>query len=335
MQRGRYVFLGALTGALAITAAAAKPAQAQGALQALPRANGSVMLTWLASPDPAVVGYNVYRRGSSLTADKAELANAQLVTATTAIDAGPNGNGLPLGQPLTYFVRGVTMDAAGKAVEISKSGETSVTPQNATQLPPGDFLYYDIDTSNPGSVTREGNVLTIRASGPPLWDKFDGHTFLAMPVTGDYQLTAAISAHPENADPDNGAGNAKVGIEIRTSPHKGEPASFLFSSVLRDPPVLNEGRKFSSGGTAAFGASDPTGEDATTYPLFLRLLKQGAIITASVSHDGGNTYDQLGDPQDFGSLPPVTYAGLFVSADRDGQYTIGKFNIDSVKIEPK
>ena len=36
-----------------------------------------------------------------------------------------------------------------------------------------------------------------------------------------------------------------------------------------------------------------------------------------------------------GALGPVTYAGLFVSADRDGQYTIGKYAIDGIKIEKK
>ena len=51
----------------------------------------------------------------------------------------------------------------------------------------------------------------------------------------------------------------------------------------------------------------------------------------------GTTFNPVGDPQDFGSLPPVTYAGIFVSADhtpdKDGQYTIGKFDTTKIKIE--
>ena len=62
-------------------------------------------------------------------------------------------------------------DAGGNLIEGPNSGESSATPQNPTKLPPGDFLYYDIDTANPGSVTLDGNALTIRASGPPLWER--------------------------------------------------------------------------------------------------------------------------------------------------------------------
>jgi hypothetical protein len=334
MQRGRSVLLGAFAGALVLSAAA-KPSHAQGNLQAFPRAGGVVQVSWLASPDPAVVGYNVYRRGSTLTADKAELATPQPITASTFMDSGPNGQGLPLGQPLIYSVRAVAMDSSGKAVEISRSPESSVTPQNATTLPPGDFFYYDIDTTNPGSISRDGNILTIRASGPPLWDKFDGHTFLAMPVSGDYTLTASLSEHPVNEDPDNGAGNAKVGIEIRAGLHKMDPTAFVFSSAQREPPVLYEGRHATNGDVRPWSLPEPTGDADVPYPLLLRLEKVGAVVTALVSHDKGQTYLPVGEPQDFGVLPPVTYAGLFVSADRDGQYTIGKYAIDSIKIEKK
>jgi hypothetical protein len=321
-----------MAAALIVAAGLARPAHAQGNLQAFPEPNGAVFVTWLGSPDPGVVGYNVYRRETTLTADKATRMNAdQPITASSILDSG-----LTLGKPVTYFVRAVSKDASGALVEGPNSGESSATPQSPTKLPPGDFLYYDIDTALPGSVTLDGNALTIRASGPPLWERADGQTFLAMPVTGDYQITVAITAHPENdAADDNPSGNAKVGLEIRADLFKGGPYGNVFSSADRDPPVFIEGRRSYVGGTGAYSTGSQTGEADTPYPLWLRLVKQKATITGFESIDGGKTYQQVGDPQDLGSLPPVTYAGIFVSADRDGQYTIGKLDASSLKIEPK
>ena len=74
MRRGRYLHLAVLA-ALTLAAVAARSAHAQGVLQAVPQADGTVFLTWNAIPTPGVVGYNVYRRDSTLTVDKATLVN--------------------------------------------------------------------------------------------------------------------------------------------------------------------------------------------------------------------------------------------------------------------
>jgi hypothetical protein len=72
----------------------------------------------------------------------------------------------------------------------------------------------------------------------------------------------------------------------------------------------------------------------TTFPVWLRLVKQGAKITAFQSFDN-QSYTPIGEEQDFGSLPPLTYVGLTIAAGRNGQYAIGKFSASSIKIEPK
>jgi hypothetical protein len=333
MQRRMFI-LGMVLTALMLAAGIERSAQAQGALQAFPEPGGAVLLTWLASPDPAVVGYNVYRRDVGLAADKAALANPQPAAPTTLLDAGPDGKGLPLGKPLIYFVRAIVKDASGKLSEGPNSGEASVTPQNATVLPTGSFFYYDINTANPGSVTVDGNVLTLRASGSDLWDSSDGQTFLATPVAGDYQITAQIAAHPENVDPDRGNGYSKTAVEIRAGLFRGDPFAVAFSSVSRDPSVFFEGHKAFVAGPNHNYSQAGTSDSDTTYPLWLRLLKQGTTITAFQSFDGTN-YTQIGDPQDFGSLPSVTYVGLAIGAGNDGQYSIAKFDVPSIKIEHK
>jgi hypothetical protein len=334
-QRTR-IHLAALATTLTLAAGMGRAAHAQGNLQVFPQNGAAAFLTWLASPDPAVVGYNVYRRQTTLTADKATLANPQPTTATTLLDAGSDGKGLPLGMPITYFVKAVYKDATGKLSEGLRSGEAVVTPQNALALPAGKFLAYDIDTLNPSTVTMTGNVLTLRASGPPLWDRWDGQTFIATPVSGDYQITVRVEENPTNVDDTNGSNNAKAGVEIRSSLFRLDQYDAVFTSVNRDPAIHNEGRTTLVGGATPFGNNSPTAQADTKYPLYLRLLKKGSMITAFQSFDG-MTFDQIADPQDFGSLPPVTYAGIFVSADHtpDNQYTIGKFDTTQIKIEPK
>jgi hypothetical protein len=331
MRRERYLHLAALAAALTLAAGTARPARAQGNLQAFAQAGGSVFVTWQAVPDPAVVGYNVYRYPVGMTADKATLVNSKPVTSTSLIDSG-----LTLGTPVIYFAKAVYKDAAGNMVESTQSGLSEVTPQNPTVLPAGSFLYNDVDTINPGTVTVAGNILTIRASGVPLWDKDDGQTFLAMPVTGDYQITAQIPVHPENDAADsNPNGNAKVGLMIRESLFRGDVYSAVFSSAQRDPPVLNEGRVNMVGATNPFSFGSATGEADTPYPLYLRLLKKGSMVTAFESIDGGKTYTPVADPQNITGLGSRTYAGVFVEAETDGQYAIGEFDTTSIKIEPQ
>lgn len=346
MQRGRYIHLAVLV-ALTLAAGTARPAQAQGTLQqaqsafqAIPQADGTVFLTWNANPTPGVVGYNLYRRDSTLTVDKAALVNADKpLTTTSMIDKGA-----PLAKSATYFMRPVFQDAAGKLSEGPNSAQAEVMPQNPIALPPGSFLSYDIDTLNPGSATLASNALTIRASGPDLWSTSDGQTFVGMPVAGNYQISAAIMAAPA---PDPAASNpndwAKFGVEIRASPLLNDPGSWVFTSVNRDPGVLYEGRQLAGGDTNPVAGdglvfSDPGAAQADlVFPLYLRLLKQGSKITAFQSLDSGKTYTQVGSVYDFGpgNLGPVTYAGVFATAARDGQYDIVKFDATSIKIEPK
>jgi hypothetical protein len=333
MQRGRHIHWAVLA-ALTLAAGLQRPAHAQGDLQAFPRADGSVFLSWLASPDPALAGYNVYRRISSLTADKAVLVNPQPLSANSLLDAGTGGSSLTLGTPLTYFVRSVFKDASGKVSEGPNSGQAVVTPQKPIVLSAVNFLYYDINTDSPGAVTATGNVLTIHASGSDLWDSSDGQTFLATPVTGDYQVTAKINEAPTNDDPANGNGYSKIALQIRAGLFRGDPFAVAFTSVDRDPTVFYEGHMaYVAGGNFNFSQSG-TGQSDTTYPLWLRVLKQGTMITAFQSFDG-TSFTQIGDPHDYGSLPATTYVGLAIAAGKDGQYSVAKFDIPSFKIEPK
>jgi len=84
----------------------------------------AVSLSWSASSDGDLAGYNLYRAESSFTAKgEATKVNAELVTATSYDDAG-----LMNGQ--AYYYRYTAVDAAGN--ESGLSAEASATPQDVT-----------------------------------------------------------------------------------------------------------------------------------------------------------------------------------------------------------
>jgi hypothetical protein len=333
MKRSRHLALSALVAVVAFGAGAVRPGHAQGvplapgAVQAYPGPGGAVFVTWLAVPN-SPSGYNVYRRAADAAADQAVLVNPEPLATTWLLDPGQ-----PVGKPVRYFVRAVYKDASGNPVVGPPTGDAAVTPQTGIQapgVPQGSLFYYDIATAFPGSATVDGDVLTIRGSGQDVWAGDDGHTFLATPVAGDYQITLRLNEAPTEGHVEDGF--AKVGPQIKESLAPGSRDAFVYSSVQRDPQVIYQARKRVGGGDDVYFPG--TSLDETTYPLYLRLVKQGATITAFQSFDN-TTYTQVGDPVEFGSLPPVTYVGLAATAHKEGTYVIGKVSLSSIKIEPK
>jgi hypothetical protein len=262
------------------------------------------------------VSYNIYRRDFSQTADKAVKVNAQPIAQSFFIDTG-----LTNGKPLLYSVKAVFQDGT----EGPASADAVVTPQVPIL---GAFFAYDIGTLNPSSVTLAGNALTVKASGGELWDDQDSGTFVAAPVSGDYTITVKLPDRPAGSAEEH----AKAGVMIRENLIAGERYAYLFVSQSRDPEVLYEGRKGILGGDPGTFSQGGTSLDDTKFPIWLRLVKQGATITAFQSFDGTN-FTQVGDPQDYGRTFPQTYAGLGVTALRDGEYTTAQFDLSTLQIK--
>jgi hypothetical protein len=59
------------------------------------------------------------------------------------------------------------------------------------------------------------------------------------------------------------------------------------------------------------------------------------MITAQFSEDpNGGTFKDLGPPHDMGGpVSSFAYAGVAVTARKDGQYVIGKVDLNTLKIE--
>jgi hypothetical protein len=328
--------------ALVLAAGLAGPAQAQlvvgpfvapSPFYVIPR-DGAIVLSWGAVLNPALVGYNVYRRDPGQTADKNVLMNATPLVITSAIDAGADNRGLANLTAHIYSVRAVYLGTDGKAVEGPSTRDIVASAQAPIK---GIFTLYDIETLTPGNATLDAsNVLSIRGSGAEIWDTRDAHSFLAVPVSGDFQITIKLNERPSKATP--GVSNSgKIGLEIKTDLQVGAPYAYLFASVARSPnEYLYEGRKNFGGGDASLRFSQGPGIDTTvaTFPVWLRLVRKGNVIQAFIALDAaGASFTQVGDDQDFGTLPPIVQVGVAASALSEGDYVLGKLDYNTLKIE--
>jgi len=316
MQRGRYIHLAALAGALALAAAGARPAHAAATPLTTPSqpiltpADGRVLVEFGGVLN--AVGYNIYSHAAGSTP---VLVNAQPTPYTWLIDDGA-GKGLKNGTTLFYSVKAVTADSTGKTSE----GPASV--ENATTVDPpifGTLVAYNMNTPgtmlNPGTATydKTKDLITLHASGDDVWDGSDGQTFLATAVTGDFTIIAKIPAPPTGGEPTYG----KVGLEVRDALYPGARYGFLFASTHRDSPaeIMFEGRTAPEGGATFSGG---TGGDTTAqkFPVWVKLARSGTMVSAQQSQDG-KTWTDTFDAQDFMRLPPTLYVGIGATAHVD------------------
>jgi len=312
-----------LAGVVAVAAGVAKPAHAAPpALDAPQRVSalpgtGAVLITY--SGIPNATGYNVYRRQVTETADKAVLVNSKPSPYGWVIDAGADAAGLPNGTNYIYTVKAVMAD--GK--EGPASAEVVARPQTPLA---GVFFAYDIGTLNPSTVSlsADNKVLTVKASGGELWANEDSGTFIGTAIAGDYSVSTKVLDRPQ-IDSD-GQNSAKAGVIIREDVTQFSRNAYLFVSHEREPAFRYEGHI-----APGNDFSTDTGEsDADTkYPRWLKLTKEGTVITAYQSVDGTNWTQTIeGDDgkKDFGFLRPVTYAGIEVTALKDGTYVTANFD---------
>jgi hypothetical protein len=194
------------------------------------------------------------------------------------------------------------------------------------------------------------DLLTIEATGRDIWSFADSGGFVARPATGDYQITVKVVEKPKALYTGDGVDNVKIGPMIRDHVFLGARYAYLAATSGRGilwerrrsfPWKPHEARlrerrsafvRTYSGAEGEMAADDAS----TSYPLWLRLTKAGAVITASQSNDGIH-FTQVGaeqTPEDFGKMNPVTYAGIaFIASDPTGRGLI-KVQASSVKIEP-
>lgn len=318
MQRGRYIHLAALAGVLALTAGTMQPAHAAAVAVNTPAApvltagDGAVLVTFGSVFN--AVGYNIYSHAAGGTAT---LVNAKPDAYTWFNDDGA-GKGLKNGTALFYSVKAVFADSTGKMTEGPASAENAVVPNP----PLFGLVAYNFTTPThpvqPGLVTydKTKDLINIHTSGDDVWDASDGQTAALTKVSGDFTITAEIPAPPKGGDPTYG----KVGLEMRTSLEEDAPYAFVFASVNRDPEVMFEGHFGAEGASNASANTFSGGSLALAdakFPVWIRLSRSGTMMDAQQSEDGGKTWTEVQQAQDFSRLEPDLYVGIAATAHTD------------------
>jgi fibronectin type 3 domain-containing protein len=250
---------------------------------------GSVALSWNASSDSTLKGYNVY--SSSSANGTYTLLTSSPINSTTYIDSSAT-----IGSP-TYYK--VTVVDAVSGLESSAATASATATAAVTTLTSA-----DIGASAAGSTTINGGSYTVTAGGPGIAANVDGFRYLYTSVTGNFDVSVQVTSLTV-------AGNySTAGILARsslttTSPDvymSASPVNYRFKWRTTDGGVNN----VSSGANVSFPNA------------YVRLTRVGNVFTGYYSTNG-TTWTELSS--ETVALPTTIYLGLAVASNNTTQTT--------------
>jgi regulation of enolase protein 1 (concanavalin A-like superfamily) len=187
--------------------------------------------------------------------------------------------------------------------------------------PPAPVGWQSTDIGGVGAVgfsSGNSGAYTVAGGGADVWGAADGLHLLSQSMTGNAVITARVASV---SGPDAWT---KVGVMIRASAGASAQHAFMLVS-------LGKGLAFQRRTTTG-GASASTAADAGTAPRWVRLVRDGNVITAFVSTDGA-TWTLVG--RETFSMPATVLAGLAVSSHEAGTLAVGRFtNVTIAPLQP-
>lgn len=157
-----------------------------------------------------------------------------------------------------------------------------------------------------GSASHSSGTFTIRGSGADIWNAADEFHFAYRTLSGDGAIQARV-ASVSNTDV-----WTKVGVMIRESLSAGSRHAAMFVSAGKG---LAFQRRVSPG-----GASTHTSGGSGAAPRWVRLVREGNTLTASVSSNN-STWTTVGS--DTVAMGATVYIGLAVTSHNDGVLATG------------
>ena len=204
---------------------------------------------------------------------------------------------------------GATATSAGISVTVNP-----VTPP-PTGLPTG-WSHVDIGaTAIAGDATFANGVYSVKGSGADVWGTADAFHFAYRTLTGDGTIVARVSSIPQGIH-----AWVKAGVMIRASLTAGSQHAFMLASASR-------GMAFQRRGVAG-GESANTAGSASTAPRWVKLQRNGNLITAYESNNG-STWTLVGS--DNIPMPATIYIGLAVTSHNNA--VAATCTIESVSVQ--
>jgi regulation of enolase protein 1 (concanavalin A-like superfamily) len=255
-------------------------------------------LSWLQSTDSesAVAGYNVYVNGG--------LAGT---TATTSYSA----TGL---DPITNYT--FTVSAFDSSPAANQSGQSA--PVNATTESEPLWQSQDIGSVGAaGSFSESSGTLTIEASGADVWGVQDEFHFVYQTLNGDGEVVARVDSLVVTD------AWAKTGLMMRDG--LTDTAAHAMVVTTGSNGADFQYRPVAAGPTSTIGGGDQT----SSAPVWLRLVREGDTFTGYKSADGVTWIE---DGQATISMSSLIYVGLMATSHNDGVITTAV--IDNAAVVP-
>ena len=173
-----------------------------------------------------------------------------------------------------------------------------------------------------GEVKFNGGSFTITSTGGDLWSKVLGITLAYVQISGDFTIQYTIEEHTSEPS----AVWSKCGAMVMQDLEPDAPYVFVQSACSNNEVAANEkGSKIVTrperGGVAAPSSG---GWAPLRWPVTYKLVREGDLFTASVSLDGGRTFESLAVPaaKKEGSttleLDDPVILGIAASGDENG-----------------
>ena len=202
----------------------------------------------------------------------------------------------------------------------ARDGDNTILPATETgggepePVPalPAPWQTVNVGATTGGGATTSGGTWTVTGGGADIWGTADAFRYVYQPLAGDGTIVARV-ASLENVDP-----WTKAGLMIRQTLSAGSAHASMFVTPGRGLAFQS---RASSGGTSV-SATVPG-----AAPHWVRLVRAGQLVTASLSEDGA-TWTTIG--QRTLSFSGQVYAGLAVTSHNSNQ--VAAATIDGVTL---
>jgi regulation of enolase protein 1 (concanavalin A-like superfamily) len=170
-----------------------------------------------------------------------------------------------------------------------------------------------------GSTSVSEGVWSVSVGGRDIWDNEDEFRFVHESLSGDGTITARVTGlHDTHIW-------AKAGVMIRDGLRADARHLSLFVTPARG--IALQGRQLTGGESTHFAGTPGAA------PSWVRLVRRGDHLTASISPDG-TTWTKVGSATV--TLPATVQAGLAVTSHNDGTATTATFtNVSLTNTTPE
>jgi glucose/arabinose dehydrogenase/regulation of enolase protein 1 (concanavalin A-like superfamily) len=227
--------------------------------------------------------------------------------------AGVVGFQRPIGAPLTQTISGTNFefvswsDGGDATHSISTPLEnTTYTAAYMAVFPlPEPWEHTDVGAVGAaGTASYNDGTFTVKGAGY-IRGRADSFHFVYLAAEGDCSITARVVDLPFDSRRDK---NARAGVMIRADLSAGAPHVFIGPKAKGPMQMISRNR--------ADRASETAGAGAAPVPYWVRVTREGGVLTAFRSADGV-TWSKVRSKNTI-TLGSTVYIGLAVCSDQNG-----------------